>query len=95
MKIKIITISLILIALILLFNYAIPDFPYSRRLSKVKANLLVDKFRDLYSKDSFTKNEVALIDEIKLKLIKAGYRLSFNKNKNGVSTNLEYPKYAQ
>jgi len=93
------------LAAIFFFGWVVPDFAYTRRLSKEKADALVQEFKKLYAKNwahnidsslpKLTTEESARWDEIKLKLIKAGYKMEINSSGDQVITSLEYPKYAQ
>ncbi len=93
---------------VLLLGWVLPDYAYTRRLSKDKADALLDEYKKLYLKNYLgikadpnkypvlSKEEQNRWNEIELALIKAGYRMGVGVNEeNGtVYGSLGYPKYA-
>ena len=95
------------LAAVFFFGWVVPDYPYTRRLSKEKADALLQEFKKLYLKNwmnlkdnslpKLTTEENARWEEIKRKLIMAGYdmKIDINKETAQVESSLGYPKYAQ
>lgn len=95
------------LAVIFFFGWVAPDFAYTRRLSKEKADVLLQEFKKLYLKNwlnvrdsslpKLTAEESARWNEIKKKMIMAGYKMdvSVNESTAEIESSLSYPEYAR
>lgn len=93
------------LAAIFLIGWVLPSVPYINRISKEKANSLLDEFEILYLKNwnhvnnnsnpALTSDESKRWTEIKSRLIKAGYNLCININEStsSVESTMDYPSY--
>ena len=104
---KIALIATSALAAVLFLGWVVPDYAYTRRLSREKAGELVEEFKKLYFrnwatlKDSslpkLTEEEMKRWNAIKLKLVQAGYQMEvdINESTGTINSSLANPKYAQ
>lgn len=95
------------LAVIFFIGWVTPDFAYTKRLSKEKADALLQEFKKLYLKNwlnvrdnslpKLTADENSRWNEIKKKMIMAGYKMdvSVNESTKEVESSLEYPEYVR